>query len=95
MAEYNPAVTSVAASVTAVTLFAADPAGLRNAMNRMIHNDSTATLYIKYGASASTSDYSVKIPADGYFEFPAPAYDGLVTGAWAAATGNAHCTEVS
>lgn len=96
MAEYTAAVTSVAASISAVTLFAAQDAIRQgNALNRMIYNDSTATLYVKYGASASAADCTVQVPAGGYYELPAPVYDGLVTGVWASANGAARCTEVT
>lgn len=87
-------VSSVAGSATAVTLFAAR-SGVSDGGVRMIYNDSTATLYVKFGASASTTDFTVKILGDGYYEVPQPAYDGLITGIWSSATGSARCTTVS
>lgn len=88
----DAAVTNVTASVTAVTLFAATD----QAANRLVVNDSTSELYLKYGSGASTSSCSAVVPANkGYFEFPAPVYPGLVTGIWLAANGTARCTEVS
>lgn len=82
---------NVAGSATSVALFAAT-AGART---RSVYNDSAATLYLKYGATASTTSYTVQIPAGGYFEFPQPCYAGAVDGIWSSATGAARCTEVS
>jgi hypothetical protein len=80
--------TPVASSASSVTLFSA--VSLVNA--RAIFNDSTAVLYVKFGATASTSDYTVQIPAGGYYEFPQPLYGGRVDGIWASANGNARLT---
>lgn len=80
---------NVAGSASSVTLFAANTA----ARGRSVHNDSTVTLYLKYGASASATSYKVPLEAGRYFEFPYPIYTGLVTGIWASATGAARTTE--
>ena len=85
-------VSSVAASATAVTLFAAGAGN--DAGARTIFNDSTALLYVKFGATASSTDYTVQISAGGYYEVPAPVYDGLITGIWTSATGSARLTQV-
>jgi hypothetical protein len=83
---------NVAGSATAVTIFAA----ATNAVaSRSVFNDSTAVLYLKKGASASTTDHWVQIPAGGYFEFPQPCWPGLVSGIWPTATGSARTTEDS
>lgn len=79
---------NVASSATNVTLFAA--AG--NPQGRAIWNDSSATLYVKFGATASATSYTVQIPAGGFFEFPTPVYSGVVDGIWASANGNARVT---
>jgi hypothetical protein len=53
-------------------------------------NDSdTRALYLKYGASASTSDYTVKLRPQGYFEMPVPVETGIITGIWDAGSGGA------
>jgi hypothetical protein len=60
----------------------------------MIFNDSTAILYVKFGTTASTTSYTVKMLAGQYFEFPGPAiYTGRVDGIWDSATGAARITE--
>jgi len=90
---------SVASSASSVTLFSAYTAD----HGRCVFNDSTAVLYLKFGATASAADYTVQIPAGGYFEFPlggsgiytgqAPGiYSGEVDGIWASANGYARLT---
>ncbi len=79
---------NVASSASSVALFA--DAGPVN--GRAIFNDSTAVLYVKFGATASSSSYTVQIAAGGYFEFPVPVYAGEVDGIWASANGNARTT---
>lgn len=78
---------NVASSASNVTLFTA-----ANANGRAIYNDSTAVLYVKFGATASTTSYTVQIAANGYYEFPQPVYCGQVDGIWASANGNARLT---
>ena len=82
---------NVASSASNGTLLASNT----SRRGAMVHNDSTQVLYLKYGATASTTSYTVKVPADGYFEFPAPTYTGIVDGIWAAANGNARLTEIT
>ena len=79
---------NVASSASSVTLFAA--AGAVRA--RAIYNDSTAVLYVKFGATASATSYTVQMAAGDYYEFPQPCYGGVVTGIWATANGNARVT---
>jgi len=59
---------------------------------RTIFNDSTSMLFVKFGAVASASDYTVQIAAGAFFEFPSPLYAGQVDGIWASANGNARLT---
>lgn len=97
----NPAtttVTSVAQSGVVVTLQAA----LATRKMLQIYNDPQANrrLFIKHGAGASLVDYTVSVPANGYYELPVCAgggvYAGIVTGIWTAGgTGFAQVTETS
>jgi hypothetical protein len=87
---------NVASSATNVTLLAS------NASRRgvIIQNESTAVLYVKFGATATTSSYTVAIPATvsgigGYWEMPSPIYTGIIDGIWASANGNARITELA
>lgn len=79
---------NVASSATNVTLFAASS----DTNARAVYNDSTAVLYLKFGATASTTSYTVQIAAQSYYEFPQPTYAGQVDGIWASANGAARTT---
>ncbi len=79
---------NVASSASSVTLFAASG----TTKGRTIFNDSTAVLYVKFGATASATSYTVQLAAGDYYEFPVPVYSGVVDGIWASANGNARVT---
>jgi len=81
---------SVASSASSTELFAADASTSTN--GRAVFNDSTAVLYLKFGATASVTSYTVQIAPGGYYEFPLPLYDGEVDGIWASANGYARLT---
>lgn len=87
--QLSATLTNVASSATTVNLFAVN--GM--ASGRVIFNDSTAVLYVKFGATASTTSYTVQIAAGGSYTFPLPLYAGQVDGIWASANGNARLTE--
>lgn len=99
MADYDyvaPAVTvatlaNVSASASSVQLFAAHA----GALTRVVKNDSTAVLYLKYGTTASATSYTQDVPAGATYEFPRPIYSGVVEGIWTSATGAARTTEVA
>jgi len=75
----------VAASASSVELFAANS----QARVRTIQAAAgSATLYVKMGATASTTSHDVVLNAGDYFEFPHPLYSGVVHGIWSAATGS-------
>jgi hypothetical protein len=80
---------NVASSASSVTLQAANTArrGLR------IFNDSTATLRYKYGTTASATSFTGLLMA-GESVLIAD-YNGLVTGIWESANGNARMTELT
>lgn len=66
-----------------------------NRLGATIHNDSTAILYVKFGTTASTTSYTVKMIADAYYEVPYK-YTGRIDGIWASdASGAARITELS
>ena len=79
---------NVNSSASNVTLFAAES----TVSARTIYNDSTAVLYVKYGATASATSYTVQLAAGAYYEFPQPTYAGQVDGIWASANGAARLT---
>ena len=93
-------VTSVPSSASSVTLFAENT----QAHGRVVYNDSTAVLYLKFGADASTTSYTVQIAANSSYTFPLGSngiytgqfdgiYSGQVDAVWASVNGNARVTE--
>jgi hypothetical protein len=80
-----------ASSATSITLIASNASRL----GFTIHNDSTAILYVKFGGTASSTSYSVKLIADAYYESPIGWYTGVIDGIWASATGSARVTELT
>lgn len=81
---------NVAGSASNVTLVAANTA--RKGL--IIFNDSTATLYVKFGATASTSSFTVLLRPNGLYEMTGVIYQGIVDGIFSAANGNARITEL-
>lgn len=83
------AVTSVNGSASSVTLKASNAA--RRGL--IIVNDSSATLYVKYGATATSIDYTYQLQAGDVLR--EELYTGIVDGIWASATGAAKVTELT
>ena len=81
---------TVASATTSTTILAANS----NRKGCTIWNDSTATLYIDFDSSCSTSDFAVKISAGGYYEMPFN-YTGAISGIWIAANGSALVRELT
>lgn len=91
----TPTQSSVAGSATSVSLLASNA----NRRGATIVNESSAVLYLKLGATASTTSYSVAMAGSAsapyaYYEVPF-AYSGAIDGIWASATGNARITEIA
>ena len=86
----TPSQSSVAGSASSVSLLASNS----NRLGATIFNDSTAALYIKLGATASTTSFTIKLSQDDYYEVPF-GYTGAIDGIWASATGNARITELT
>lgn len=82
--------TNVASSATNVTLLAANT----SRFGATVFNDSTSVLYLKLGATASATSYTVKMDAGDYYESP-HGYTGIIDGIWSSANGYARITEVS
>lgn len=84
---------NVASSASSVTVLASNS----SRKGAMIFNDSTQVLYLKFGATASATSYTVQISAGAYYELPASPYmfTGILDGIWAAANGNARVTEIT
>jgi len=84
------AVTSVPSSATSVTILASNS----NRKGATVYNNSTRRLYIKLGATASTTSFSVLLFANSYWEVPA-FYTGVIDGIWDSVNGAALVTEVT
>ncbi len=86
----NATTANVATTTASATLFAS------NADRRQIYiyNDSNGTLYVKFGATASPTSYTLLIPKQGYWEGVLNTYTGVVDAVLSAGTGTARVTEV-
>ena len=71
---------SVTQSSTNVTFQAANT----NRLGWTVYNRPTqgANLFLKFGATASTSDFDVALPANAYYEMPQPLFTGRIDGIW-------------
>lgn len=84
------ALTNVSASASNVTVLAANADRKR----MVIVNDSTATLYLKFGTTASATSYTYVLFSGDTYESPSnPIYTGRIDGIWSAANGAARVTE--
>jgi hypothetical protein len=86
----SSAVTSVVSSATNVTLLSSNV--LRQ--GGTVYNDSTSTMYLKLGVTATNANFTVKIMPQGYYELPY-GYTGQVDAIWTSANGNARITELT
>lgn len=75
-------VTSVNDTASSTTLLASNA----NRLGATIYNDSTVDLYLKLGATASLTSFTVKMAADGYYEVPF-GFTGEISGIWSSDTG--------
>ena len=80
---------SVPSTLTSVELLAADP----TRVEAIIHNDSTEKLYVKFGAGATTSSYTIMLDADESLIIDR--YVGVVHGVWGVVNGSAKVTDVT
>lgn len=83
--------TSVASSAADGIILAANGGRL----GATIYNESTAVLYLLLAnAVSSATNYTVQVPASGYYELPTSfLYGGVIKGIWASANGSARVTE--
>lgn len=87
----TPTQTSVNDTASSTTLIASNA----NRLGATVFNDSTVVLYLKLGATASTTSFSIKLDPSDYYEIPF-GYTGVVDGIWASdASGAARITELT
>ena len=86
-------ITRVASSASSVQLLAANT----NRLGVIVVNDSSQTLYLKFGTTASATDYTYKIRSQTSLEiiFSSFIYTGRIDGIWAVANGAAQLTELA
>lgn len=82
--------TTVFSSVSSVTILAANS----NRKGGTIWNDSTANLFLEFGATATTSAFTAKLNGGGYYEVPFH-YTSVISGIWSAVNGNALVRELT
>lgn len=68
---------SVAASTSSVTLLPANP----NRKRAILFMDGTSTAFVKFGATASTTSFSIKILSQTYYELTF-GYVGVIDAIW-------------
>jgi hypothetical protein len=85
----SSSVSAVSTSGTSATLASASSGRLRI----IVVNDSSATLYVKYGTTASASDWTVKLAPDSTLD--EDAYTGRIDAILSTGTGTARVTELS
>ncbi|MHC5822658.1 MAG: hypothetical protein ACYT04_44190 [Nostoc sp.] len=103
MGLYNPAQVTVAESTSSISTPTTVASTTSNQVilaanstrkGATIWNDSTATLFIQFGATATTSAFTAKLYPSGYYEVPFK-YTGVISGIWSAANGNALVRELT
>ena len=85
----SSAVTSVSSDVVSQTLKAANP----SRKSLYVVNESTSTLFIKYGANAATNDYTIKLSSGDIAIIDD--WSGIIDGVWDVANGSARITELT
>lgn len=76
-------VTQIGDAVTSTQLAAANAARV----GLIVSNESTSTMYLKYGTAASSTSFTVKLGSGEIFEMDRPIYTGAVHGIWASDAG--------
>lgn len=84
-------VTRVSSSITNVVLIAANA----NRKGLMLYNDSTADQYIKFGSTATSTDFTVILTRKAFYEMSFPLYVGQIDVISSSATGAIQVTELS
>jgi hypothetical protein len=96
MVQMVPSTTATLANVAGATASTTLQAANTARLGLQIVNDSTAVLYVKFGAAAASTSYTVQLQAgESWVMPPAYRYTGIVTGIWDSATGNARVTEMT
>lgn len=86
-------VTTVASSATSAQVVAANV----SRQGLMLYNSDANDCYVKFGTTASATDFTVKIASGGLYEMPNPVvYLGRIDAIWALdGAGSLHVTELT
>lgn len=87
----NSNVTRISSSITNIILVAANS----NRLGLYLYNDSTATQYVKFGATATTTDFSIRLTPRMTYEMPIPIYVGQIDVISSSTNGAIQVTELS
>lgn len=85
----SEATTSLASQITNQTALSANP----NRKAFSLFNDSTSNAFVKFGATASSTSFHVKLAAGAFYESKLPTYKGQIDVIWDVANGNMRITE--
>jgi len=83
-------VTSVAATTGNTTVLSPNP----NRVGAIVFNEGSATAFLKFGANATQSNYTVQVATKAYYEIPFT-YQGRVDATFSTNTGNLRVTELT
>jgi hypothetical protein len=83
--------TSVPVATTSITLAAANA----NRRQLLLFNDGSNVVYIAFAATATSTAFSVRIAANGFYETPLNGYTGIVTAIRTSGSGAVRVTEVT
>ena len=87
----SASLTSLASSTSSAQLLAST--ATRKGL--ILHNTDAYDVYVKYGATASATSYTVMIAPNGYWEMPQPVYTGRIDAIWAGnGSGSLYATEL-
>jgi hypothetical protein len=83
-------VSSIIASTTNQTVVAANP----NRKGLILFRSGTGTAYIKFGATATSTDYTVQLTNNTVYELPNPIYTGIIDVIFSGTAGTLKITEI-
>jgi hypothetical protein len=84
-------ISSLASSASSAQLIASNT----SRKGLLLTNTDANAVYIKYGTTASATDFTVLIPSNYYWEMPQPVYTGRIDAIWAAdGSGSLYYTEL-
>ena len=87
----NSALTNVASSITTVNLIALN----NSRKGLMMFNDSSSVCYVKLGATASTTSYTIQMSPNSLYAMDTPVYSGVIDAIWTTANGFMRITELT